>query len=67
VLQLKFAESITLCDFGAMRLAPGEVRAAGCIDVYGYNESDVDKVAVSTWQPRRSTVGQHPKREDRDF
>ena len=27
---------------------PGEVRAAGYIDVYGYNESDVDKIAVNT-------------------
>lgn len=27
---------------------PGETRATGFIDVFGYNESDVDKVAVST-------------------
>lgn len=27
---------------------PGEIRARGYIDVFGYNESDVDKVAVNT-------------------
>jgi hypothetical protein len=27
---------------------PGEVRATGFIDVFGYNESDVDRVAVNT-------------------